>query len=159
MPVQGVAEQTDSDGGDIWLVRFGCADCSLSFAMEATPAEGARLVDRLLWTDDAQHLLDRMPPYVEPLVRREVEEYARSRDYGVITLGVMSEARHRGSAEWDPEATRRLESIPAAVRAMAQQELERTAAEKGQSRVTVALMEEVKARYFGLAASPLTPHA
>jgi hypothetical protein len=100
-----------------------------------------------------------MPPYVEPLVRQEVDEYARSMDSRVITVGVIAEARHRGSAEWDPEAERRLHNIPAAVRAMARMELERTAAEKGQSRVTVALMEEVKARYFGLAASRLTPHA
>lgn len=150
MQVQGVEEQTDLNGGDIWLVRFRCADCALSLAMEATPDEGAKLVDRPLWTDEAQHLLDRMPPYVEPLVRQEVEEYARSRDSRVITVGVIAEARHRGLAEWDPEAERRLHNIPAAVRAMARMELERTAAEKGQSRVTVALLEEVKARYFGL---------
>jgi hypothetical protein len=36
---------------------------------------------------------------------------------------------------------------------MARLELERTAAERGQACVTVALMEEVKARYFGMAAS------
>jgi hypothetical protein len=35
---------------------------------------------------------------------------------------------------------------------MAKVELERTALERGQPRVTVALMEEVKAKYFGMAA-------
>ena len=39
-----------------------------------------------------------------------------------------------------------------AVRAMARVELERTAVDRGAGRVTVALMEEVKARYFGMAA-------
>ena len=29
-------------------------------------------------------------------------------------------------------------------------ELERTAADRGETRITVALMEEVKARYFGM---------
>jgi hypothetical protein len=33
---------------------------------------------------------------------------------------------------------------------MARIELERTAAERGASRVTVALMEDVKAKYFGM---------
>jgi hypothetical protein len=35
---------------------------------------------------------------------------------------------------------------------MAKIELERTAAERGTTRITVALMEEVKARYFGMGA-------
>jgi hypothetical protein len=33
---------------------------------------------------------------------------------------------------------------------MARIELERTAADRGEARITVALMEEVKARYFGM---------
>jgi hypothetical protein len=33
---------------------------------------------------------------------------------------------------------------------MARVELERTAADRGLSRVTAALMEEVKAKYFGM---------
>jgi hypothetical protein len=36
---------------------------------------------------------------------------------------------------------------------MARVELERTAAERGETRITVTLMEEVKAKYFGMAAS------
>jgi hypothetical protein len=35
---------------------------------------------------------------------------------------------------------------------MARIELERTAADRGEARITVALMEEVKARYFGMSA-------
>jgi hypothetical protein len=35
---------------------------------------------------------------------------------------------------------------------MAKVELERTAADRGQTRITVALMEELKAKYFGMAA-------
>ena len=40
--------------------------------------------------------------------------------------------------------------MPAPVRAMARIELERTVADRGGTRITVALMEEVKARYFGM---------
>jgi hypothetical protein len=36
---------------------------------------------------------------------------------------------------------------------MARIELERTAADRGETRITVALMEEVKARYFGMGAA------
>jgi hypothetical protein len=35
---------------------------------------------------------------------------------------------------------------------MARVELERTAADRGTARVTVALMEEIKAKYFGMGA-------
>jgi hypothetical protein len=49
-----------------------------------------------------------------------------------------------------------LDNVPAPVRAMARIELERTAAERGHSRITVALMEEVKAKYFGMAAKAVT---
>jgi len=44
-------------------------------------------------------------------------------------------------------------ALPAPVRTMARIELERTAADRGETRITVALMEEVKARYFGMASS------
>jgi hypothetical protein len=110
------------------------------------------LVDRLMWTDEARHVLDRMPPYVAPLLRHEVEDYARSTGNRVITFALLAQARHGGAVVWEPEAERRLENIPAPVRAMARVELERTAVEKGQSEVTVSLMEEVKAKYFGMAA-------
>ncbi|MBI4402290.1 MAG: PCP reductase family protein [Nitrospirae bacterium] len=151
MHTQGVDEREEAGRGPIWLVRSECLACGLSIGFEAPPEEAAVLVDRLMWTDDARHLLERMPPYVEPLVRREVEEYARSKGQRVITCAVLTQARHGGMVAWDPEAERRLENVPAPVRAMARLELERTAAERGQSRVTVALMEEVKARYFGFA--------
>jgi hypothetical protein len=56
---------------------------------------------------------------------------------------------------WDAEAERRLANVPAPVRAMARVELERTAIERGsEPRVTVSLMEQVKARYFGMGRKP-----
>lgn len=142
----GVEEGTP----DVWLVRFSCGHCTRSVALEATPEEAAGLVDRTLWTDEARHVLERMLPYLAALVRPEVEDYARTRRRRVISEAVMVEARHQGGAAWDREAQERLANIPAAVRAMAKMELERTAADRGEPRVTVALMEEVKARYFGL---------
>ena len=113
--------------------------------------EVSPLVDRLLWTDDAQHQVDRMPPYLACLLVPDVEAYARSHGKRLVTLGLLQQARQGGVVDWEPEAEQRLNRVPAGVRTMAKLELERTALDRGQTRVTIALMEEVKARYFGMA--------
>jgi hypothetical protein len=105
-----------------------------------------------MWTDDAIHRLDRMPPYLSPLVRAEVEQDMRARGERVVTYDILLRPRTGERIEWEPEAERRLDKVPAPVRAMARIELERTAADRDVGRVTVALMEEVKARYFGMGA-------
>ena len=105
----------------------------------------------MMWTDESSHVLVRMPPWVQGLLKPHVEDYARGRSRRVITAELMQEARRGGPVAWDPEAAERLGRVPAAVRAMARTELERTALERGHASVTVALMEETKARYFGLA--------
>jgi hypothetical protein len=107
----------------------------------------------MMWTDDAIHRLDRMPPYLAPLVRGEVEQDVRVRGERVVTYDALLRPRTGERIEWTSEAERRLEKVPAPVRAMARIELERTAADRGETRITVGLMEEVKARYFGMASS------
>jgi hypothetical protein len=151
MQTEGVDERLDESSPQPWLVRSECGECGLRVACVASPEEATALVDRLMWTDDARHVLERMPPYLEPMVRREVEDYAGSKGLRVITFALLAQARNGGAVGWDPDAERRLENVPAPVRAMARTELERTALEKGLSVVTIALMEEVKARYFGMA--------
>jgi hypothetical protein len=77
----------------------------------------------------------------------------RARDERVVAYDTLLRPRTGGAQiVWEPEAERRLDNVPAPVRAMAKIELERTAAERGETRITVALMEEVKAKYFGMAA-------
>ncbi|MGH7259238.1 MAG: PCP reductase family protein [Nitrospiraceae bacterium] len=151
MHTEGVEERMESRP-PTWFVRFECCGCHSLFGIEAPPEEAITLVDRLMWTDEARHVLDRMPPYAATLVRHDVEEYARSKGQRVITFTVLAQARNGGTVAWDPEAERRLDNVPGPVRAMAKVELERTALERGEARVTVALMEEVKAKYFGMAA-------
>ena len=151
MHTEGVEERMGSRP-PTWFVRFECCGCHWKVGMEVPVEETTALVDRLMWTDEARHVLDRMPPYAAPLVRHDVEEYARSKGQRVITFTVLAQARNGGSVAWDPEAERRLDNVPGPVRAMAKVELERTALERGEARVTVALMEEVKAKYFGMAA-------
>lgn len=151
MHTEGIEERTDG-AVPTWFVRFECCGCHHLFGTEAPPDEAVKVVDRLMWTDEARHELDRMPPYLAPLVRHDVEDYARSRAQRVISVALLAQARNGGAVTWDPEAERRLDNVPGMVRAMARVELERTALERGQARVTVALMEEVKAKYFGMAA-------
>ena len=152
MHTEGI-EECLHDGAVSWFVRSECRGCGVHVGVDVPAGQAESLVDRVTWTDDARHRLDRLPPYVAPLVRQDVESFARLRKQRVITYDVVAQARTGDFVAWDPEAERRLENVPGAVRAMARVELERTAADRGEARVTVALMEEVKARYFGMGAS------
>ncbi len=86
------------------------------------------------------------------MVRQEVESYAEQKRIMLISSGLITEARNQGAVVWHPDAEQRLSRVPSPVRAMARVELERTALDRGMPEVTVALMEEIKARYFGMAA-------
>ena len=153
MHTAGVDERWGERGDYEWVVRMECRRCRLHVGAVGTPREAGALVDRLMWTDEARHALDRLAPHVQVLVKQEAEAFARGLDERVLTFSLLAQARNGGAVAWDPDAEGRLERVPAAVRAMARQELERTALEKGESRVTVRMMEEVKGRYFGMFAS------
>jgi len=153
MHTEGIEERMNADGASQWFIRSECRGCGLTVGVDVPEGQAHGLVDRLLWTDDALHRLDRMPPYVAVLVREDVEQDLRRQGQRVVTLDTLLRPRTGERIEWDSEAEGRLERVPAPVRAMARIELERTAADRGLSRVTVVLMEEVKAKYFGMAAS------
>jgi hypothetical protein len=153
MHTEGVDERSDDEGTPQWFIRAECRGCGLKVGVDVPAGHTGGLVDRMMWTDEAIHRLDRMPPYLAPLVRAEVEEDVRGRGERVVTYDLLLRPRIGERIEWDPDAERRLDRVPAPVRAMARVELERTAADRGETRITVALMEEVKARYFGMASS------
>jgi len=117
---------------------------------EWTCLPASTFIDRLMWTDEALHRLERMPPYLAPVVRDDVERDVSARGERVVTYDSVLRVRTGERIEWEAEAERRLENVPAPVRAMARIELERTAVDRGMARITVALMEEVKAKYFGM---------
>jgi Proto-chlorophyllide reductase 57 kD subunit len=152
MHTEGIEERVYDDGTLQWLIRSECRGCGLRVGVDVPADQPGELVDRMMWTDDAIQRLDRMPPYLALLVRGEVEQDVRVRGERVITYDTLLRPRTGERIEWDPEAERRLDRVPAPVRAMARIELERTAADRGETRITVALMEEVKARYFGMGA-------
>ena len=150
MHTEGIEEHIREDGSPHWFIRSECRGCGLKVGVEVPEGQAQGLVDRLVWTDDALHRLERLPPYVAPLVREEAEQDVRARGLRVVTYDRLLCPRTGERIEWEPEAEQRLERVPAPVRSMARIELERTAVDRGTSRVTVALMEEVKAKYFGM---------
>ena len=152
MHTEGVEERIASDGTPTWFVRSECRPCRWLVGIDVPVGRIDGIVDRLMWSDDARHRLDRVPPYAVPVLRELVEGFARMRQQRVITYDLIDQAQTGDVVSWDPDAEQRLANVPAAVRAMARIELERTAVDRGAGRVTVALMEEVKARYFGMAA-------
>lgn len=152
MHTEGIEERMTADGVPQWFIRSECRGCGLKVGIDVPEGEPQQLVDRLLWTDEALHRLERMPPYLAVLVREEVEQDIRRHGQRVVTYDALLRPRTGEYIGWDPEAERRLERVPAPVRAMARIELERTAADRSLPRVTVSLMEEVKARYFGMGA-------
>ncbi len=153
MHTEGIEERSYEDGALQWFVRSECRGCGLKVGVDVPAGQITGLVDRLMWTDEAWHRLERMPPYVAPLYRDEVEDHARARGERVVTYEALLRPLTEQRIEWEPEAERRLERVPAPVRAMAKIELERTAADRGSNLITVSLMEEVKAKYFGMGAS------
>ena len=152
MHTEGIEEWTGEDGSQQWFIRSECRGCGMKIGVDVPAGQLGGLVDRLTWTDDALHRLERMPPYLAPLFRDEVEQDMRTRGERVATYDGLLRPRSCERIEWEPEAERRLNNVPAPVRAIAKIELERTAAERETGRITVALMEEVKAKYFGLGA-------
>jgi hypothetical protein len=156
MHTEGVEERTGGQGEALWFVRFECCGCHRLVGVDVPAGQAEGLVDRLIWTDEARHRLDRLPPYAAPLMRDLVEECARTRRQRVVTYDLIEQAKTGDVVTWDLEAERRLANVPAPVRAMARVELERTAVDRGDTRVTVALMEEVKAKYFGMGSKAVT---
>lgn len=143
-------KEVEEVDGTACFGQFECPRCRLRFGIEAIANEISPLLDRTVWTDEARHVLERLPPYVAPLVREEVEAYAQAKGTNLVTFAMIMESKNRGAIDWSPEAEQRLVRVPPAIRAMARIELERTALDRGMSEVTVDLMEEVKARYFGM---------
>jgi hypothetical protein len=153
MHTEGIEERGSEGRALQWFIRSECRGCGLKVGVDVPEGQTHGLVDRLTWTDEALHRWDRLPPHVATLVQEDVEQDVRRRGLRVVTYESLLRPRGGEQIEWETEAERRLERVPAPVRAMARIELERTAVDRGLSRITVSLMEEVKAKYFGMGAS------
>jgi len=105
----------------------------------------------LIWSAEAEERIQKVPDFLRPMIKAGVESYAAKTGYRVITPAVMDESKNaKGDLEWTPEAERRLQNIPEFIRPMARKEIERLATEKGQHRVTEAMMEDAKGIFTGM---------
>lgn len=118
-PMKFVEAVGPSQEGSVTIV-FRCPRCEQKVAMLTNPWEtqlvrslgvaiGGRTAaheplesvraglaeSRLLWTEDAEQRLQRVPEFVRPIVRDSVERYARERGCGEVTCEVMDEVRSK----------------------------------------------------------------
>ena len=133
-----------------YQLRLGCTMCANWVTTSGRLEEIRPLVTRMLWSNEARHELERLPPYVGPMVREEVESYADRERQMMITVSLYHEARNHGKVSWSPAAEGRLSKIPPSIRSMAKVEIERMAIERGLAEVTEALMDEAKAKFLGM---------
>ena len=71
MHTEGVEERLSREGDATWFVRSECRPCRWIVGVDVPVGQVDGLVDRLMWTDDARHRLDRVPPYAVPVLRAE----------------------------------------------------------------------------------------
>lgn len=143
-------EEIEELASDEVFARFHCDACGWAVGAEGSIKEIDPLVPPSTWSDEAEYYLSRLPPYLAPLVRHEGETFAQDQHFQIMTYSRLVAARNKGMVEWSPDAERRLANVPSGIRTMAKTELERTALDRGMPEVTVALMEEVRTRYFGM---------
>ena len=134
----------------LYHLRLACIACANWATIAGRLEEVEPLVTSTLWSNEARHEVDRLPPYIAPLVKHETEQYAQKEERRVITLSLFREARNRGKVSWTSIAEARLAKVPAPIRSMAKVEIERMAIDRGFSEVTESLMDEAKAKFLGM---------
>ena len=75
------------------LVRGSLASGGDVFVDDDAAAAPPPLIGRLVWSDDAQERLARVPSFVRGMVKRIYADYARERGIATITPDVMDRAR------------------------------------------------------------------
>src|SRR5512134_1643576 len=93
MHTEGIEERGGETGALQWFIRSECRGCGLKVGVDVPEGQTHGLVDRVFWTDEALHRLDRMPPYVAVLVREEVEEDLRRQGQRVVTYETLLRPR------------------------------------------------------------------
>ena len=115
----------------------------------SSSGSGGSATGELSWTADARERLERLPSFVQPMVRSSVETYAKKRGLTSVTSQVMDDSKNASSGlAWSPEAEERLKNIPDFIQPMARKEIERLATERGQTTVTGQLMDEAKEKFM-----------
>lgn len=137
-------------GGKTEEKSGGCPFSAMVTQMGLTASDmKAGAASSFTWSPDAKEKLERLPAFVQPMVRSSVEAYARKHNYTTITLQVMDDSKNDSNGiTWAPDAERRLENIPDFIRPMARREVERIAKERGLATVTAQVMDEAKDKFM-----------
>jgi hypothetical protein len=128
----------------------GCPFSAMVTQMGLTASDmKAGAASSFTWSPDAKEKLEKLPAFVQPMVRSSVEAYARKHNYTTITLQVMDDSKNDSNGiAWAPDAEQRLENIPDFIRPMARREVERIAKERGLATVTAQVMDEAKDKFM-----------
>lgn len=142
-PAGNPAEASAKAGG-------GCPFSAVVAQMGLTASDmKAGAASSFTWSPDAKEKLEKLPAFVQPMVRSSVEAYARKHNYTSITLQVMDDSKNDSNGiTWAPDAEQRLENIPDFIRPMARREVERIAKERGLATVTAQVMDEAKDKFM-----------
>ena len=129
---------------------FSAMVAQMGLTSGAQPAGATGTQPELTWTPDAQEKLNRLPSFVQPMVKGSVESYARKSGFSKVTLQVMDDSKNASSdgITWSPDAEERLKNIPDFIQPMARKEIERLAKERGAATITAELMDEAKDKFM-----------
>ena len=141
----GAKAGESSEGG----CPFSAMVAQMGLGTSGTTSSTGTAEGELSWTADARERLEQLPSFVQPMVRSSVETYAKKQGLTSVTLQVMDDSKNASSGlAWSPEAQERLKNIPDFIQPMARKEIERLAAERGQTSVTAELMDEAKEKFM-----------
>ena len=136
-PAAAVSTATGETGGS----------CPFS-SIVASMGKGATESSGLEWSAEALDRLEKIPEFVRPTVRAEVEAYARQAGETFITQAMLDKYKDApGALTWSSEASKRLDNIPFFIRPMAKKEIERMARERGCAEITVEVMDQAKSAF------------
>ena len=93
-------EEIEELASDEVFARFHCDACGWAVGAEGPLKEIDPLVPPNTWSDEARYHLSRLPPYLAPLVRDEVETFARDQHYQIVTYSRLV-ARHETREWWN----------------------------------------------------------
>ena len=128
---------------------FSAMVAQMGLGSSSTASSTGAAQGELSWTADARERLERLPSFVQPMVRSSVETYAKNHGYTSVTLQVMDDSKNASSGlAWSPEAEQRLKNIPDFIQPMARKEIERLARERGETTVTAQVMDEAKDKFM-----------
>lgn len=137
-----------------------CSLCGAEQAfkkMERRPSARPEEPLELTWTEAALRKISEIPEgFMRRMTQWRVEAHGRKNGYPTITPEVIQEKYNiwaQGSRQverhlpWESEAETRIEKIPSFVRAIVVREIEECSREKGLTRVSVSILNDVTTRW------------